>query len=58
MAWADPSVAQAGICLETGAAVTGFHRNQAEGPIKTPLSAVTEAAGKRCQNQVPVGSEP
>lgn len=51
-------MAQAGICLESGAAMIGFHRNQAEGPIKQPLSAVTEAAGKHCQNQVPVGAEP
>lgn len=34
--------------------MTGFHRNQAAGPIKQPLSAVTEAAGKHSQNQVPV----
>lgn len=36
--------------------MTGFHRNQAEGPIKQPLSAVIEAARKHCQNQVPVSA--
>lgn len=46
--WADPFMAQAGICVKSGAALTGFHRHQAEGAIKQPVSAVTEAVGNHC----------
>lgn len=53
--WADPFTARAGICLKSGAAMTSFHRHQAEGAIKQPVSAVTEAVGNHCQQQVPVG---
>lgn len=37
--------------------MTGFHRNQPEGPITQPVSAVAEAAGIHGQNQVPLVSE-
>ena len=53
--WADPSMAQAGICIKSGGPMAGFLRHQAEGAIKQPVPVVSEEVGKHCQKQVPMG---